>query len=140
MESSQVNSISLSLHFSTRPSLFFVTQSPGVVECSCLVDASNGSVILQRNTAIYSVISAKDFSLRMVEYMRYIRLQSIRARRRGEGCDGTLCRHRRHNELNFSRLAFVVSSEENERAVLYAKLCLHLDVQLADAIQVLQQV
>lgn len=72
--------------------------------------------------------------------MRYIRLQSVRARRREEGHPRTLCRLRRQNELSFSRLACAVSSEQAQKAALYAQLCLDLDMPLEDAIQVLQRV
>ncbi|KAI9566051.1 hypothetical protein GHT06_009851 [Daphnia sinensis] len=114
--------------------------SQGTDESSSLIDASNGGVMRHHNPATYPVISAENFLLRMVEYMRYIRLQSIRARRRQEGHPGTLCRLRRHNELSFSRLACAVSPEQTQKAALYAQLCLDLDMPLEDAIKVLQRV
>ncbi|KAK4019144.1 hypothetical protein OUZ56_001174 [Daphnia magna] len=109
-------------------------------ESSSLIDAPNGGVMRHHNPATYPVISAENFLLRMVEYMRYIRLQSVRARRREEGHPRTLCRLRRQNELSFSRLACAVSSEQAQKAALYAQLCLDLDMPLEDAIQVLQRV
>ncbi|XP_057369865.1 F-box only protein 21-like [Daphnia carinata] len=110
----------------------------GTDENNCLIDAPNGGVMRHHNPATYPLISAENFLLRMVEYMRFIRMHSIRASRREDF--RTLSRLRRQNELSFSRLAYAVSSKQIQKAAFYAHLCIDLDMPLDDAIQILQRI
>ena len=103
-----------------------------------LIDPASGTLHYFHPSS-YPVVSTEKFLQRIVEYMRRLRLQSIRSERRGEGRDRTHFQRRR-NELSFSRLACAVSPDQTRSILLYAQLCLDLDVQLDDAVRLLQQV
>ena len=104
-----------------------------------LIDPASGGTSHYFHPSSYPVVSTEKFLQRIVEYMRRLRLQSIRSERRGEGRDRTHFQRRR-NELSFSRLACAVSSDQTRSILLYAQLCFDLDVQLDDAVRLLQQV
>ncbi|XP_046446012.1 F-box only protein 21-like isoform X4 [Daphnia pulex] len=110
----------------------------GDTDCNQLIDPANGGSLHYFHPTTCPVVSTKEFLQRIVEYMRRIRLQSIRSGRR-EGRDRTHFQRRR-NELCFSRLACAVSPDQTSSILLYAHLCLDLDVQLEDAVRLLQQV
>ncbi|EFX80898.1 hypothetical protein DAPPUDRAFT_242990 [Daphnia pulex] len=92
----------------------------GDTDCNQLIDPAYGGCLHYFHPTTCPVVSTEEFLQRMVETEPTSK--------------------RRRNELSFSRLACAVSPDQTSSILLYALLCLDLDVQLEDAVRLIQQI